>query len=70
MKRQKIDWKAFARDLREMREGAELGLREAARDLKISPATWSRAEHGRPVTVPIFLHLCGWLTVNPRQYLA
>lgn len=65
----KFNWKSFAHHLREMREAADLGLREAARSAGTHHATWCRAEQGKPLTVPIFLRLCDWMNSNPFQYL-
>lgn len=64
----RLAWKRFGAHLRDIREGADVGLREAARSNKISPATWSRAENGKPITAPIFLFLCNWMDKNPFQY--
>jgi transcriptional regulator with XRE-family HTH domain len=65
----KFNWEAFGRNLREMREAAELGLREVARDECIDKATWCRAEQGKPITVPIFLYLCNWMNSSPFAYM-
>jgi transcriptional regulator with XRE-family HTH domain len=68
-KHPKFGWKRFGRDLRECRIAADLSLRDIAGDVSVSHPTWSRAENGRPVTVPVFLKLCGWLGVDPQSYL-
>lgn len=64
----RFKWKQFGHDLREMRQAADLGLHELARELKIHHATWCRAENGKPLTVPIFLFICDWMGVNPQSY--
>jgi transcriptional regulator with XRE-family HTH domain len=44
-------------------------LREAAREIGISPATLMRVESGRVPDVETFGKLCNWLQVDPRSYL-
>lgn len=64
----RFKWNLFGKRLRAMREGADLGLREAARDLKINHATWCRAEQGRPINVPDFVMLCDWINEIPAHF--
>ncbi len=44
-------------------------LREAAREIGISPATLMRVESGRVPDVETFGKLCRWMKVDPRTYL-
>jgi transcriptional regulator with XRE-family HTH domain len=44
-------------------------LREAAREIKISPATLMRVEAGRVPDVETFGKLCHWLGIEPGAYL-
>lgn len=44
-------------------------LREAAREIGISPATLMRVESGRVPDVETFGKLCSWLRVDPGSYL-
>jgi len=44
-------------------------LREAAREIEISPATLMRVESGRVPDVETFGKLCSWLQVDPGSYL-
>jgi transcriptional regulator with XRE-family HTH domain len=64
----RVDWKRFGLKLKEIREAGDLGLREAARDIEIGPATWCRAEQGKVVSVPHYLALCAWMEVHPFRY--
>lgn len=64
----KLDWKKFGHQLRDLREGGETGLREAARETGIDKAAWSRAENGKPVSVPNYLALCAWMEVHPFRH--
>lgn len=68
--RPQFKWKLFGKHLREMRQSADLGLREAARELKFDKATWCRAEQGKPISVPQFIFLCDWMDASPFQYSA
>lgn len=68
MRRKHFKWKLFAKHLREMRESADIGLRDIAREQGVSKSAWCRAEQGKPVTAPTFLKLCEWMDSNPFQY--
>lgn len=64
----KIDWIKFGLVLKHMREGGDVGLREAARDSGIDKAAWSRAERGKPVSAVNYLALCSWMEVHPFKH--
>jgi transcriptional regulator with XRE-family HTH domain len=64
----KFQWKKFGQHVRDFREGTKCSLRETAEVMPIGHATLSRAENGKPVTVPVFLFLCDWMNSNPFQY--
>jgi hypothetical protein len=63
-----FDWQGFGRDVRAFRERRKLGLRECCRSMPINPATWSRAENGKPIEVPHFVFLCEWIGRRPAAY--
>ncbi len=65
----KFRWKEFGKDLKGNRVNSFLGLRMAAHSLKISKATWCRAEQGKPIAAPTFIYLCDWMGNDPTQYL-
>jgi hypothetical protein len=64
----KFRWKEFGSDLRNVRENSFLGLRAAARKLKIHHATWCRAEQGKPIEAPTLIFLCEWMGNDPIIY--
>jgi transcriptional regulator with XRE-family HTH domain len=53
--------------VREKRGG--LGIREAAEQAKVSPATLSRVETGKMPDLDTFTKLCTWLEVDPNTLL-
>lgn len=53
--------------LRERRGGT--GIREAAREIGISPATLTRVEAGRLPDLGTFQKICAWLKINPAEIL-
>lgn len=67
-KRARLDWCRFGRQIKEMREGGESGLREVCRETGISKSAWSRVENGKPVTVPTYLAMCAWMEVHPFRH--
>lgn len=48
---------------------AEKGVREAAREVGVSPATLSRIENGKVPDLETFGKVCKWLGEDPAQYL-
>jgi transcriptional regulator with XRE-family HTH domain len=64
----KLDWKKFGKQLRTLRTDAEIGLREICTETGIDKAAWSRAENGKPVSVPNYLALCAWMEVHPFRH--
>ena len=58
---------SLGKDVRKHRENKT--LRDAARDIGISPATLMRVEAGRVPDVETYGKLCTWLGVDPGSYL-
>lgn len=48
---------------------AEKGIREAAREVGVSPATLSRIENGKVPDLETFSKVCRWLGEDPAEYL-
>lgn len=63
-----IDWKRFAQDIRRERTRLGLGVRGAAKQATVSPATFSRAENEKPMSAELFMVMCWWLEVEPSDY--
>lgn len=57
----------LAARIQERRAGK--GVREAAREVDISPATLSRVENGNVPDLETFSKICRWLGDDPAQYL-
>ncbi len=57
----------LARRIREYRAGK--GIREAAKEIGVSPATLSRVENGNIPDLETFGRVCQWLREDPAQYL-
>jgi transcriptional regulator with XRE-family HTH domain len=45
------------------------GIRAAALDAGVSPATFSRVENGHMPDLKTFVRLCKWLARDPREFL-
>jgi transcriptional regulator with XRE-family HTH domain len=45
------------------------GIRAAAGEIGVSPATLSRIENGRVPDLDTLRKVCGWLGVDPAEYL-
>lgn len=45
------------------------GIRAAAAEAKVSPATLSRIENGHMPDLATFAKVCAWLDVNPAEFL-
>jgi len=45
------------------------GVRAAAKEIGISPATLSRIENGHLPDLATFAAICGWLGKDPKQFL-
>lgn len=48
---------------------ATLGVRAAAKEIGISPATLSRVENGHVPDLATFAQICRWLDEDPAQFL-
>lgn len=65
-----LNWVKFGRDLKRVREAANLPLREAAEQCGIHYATLSRTERGKYVSMGAaqYLSLCRWMDADPFKY--
>lgn len=63
----KLSLETIGRRLAERR--GDLGIRAAAKDIGISPATLSRVERGHLPDLETFRKICRWLEVDPGQVL-
>ena len=61
-------WGKLGKKLRDYRESGNLGLRETARDVGMSPSTLSRIERGRRCTVEQLLTITGFWTIDPMEF--
>ena len=57
----------LAQRIQERRAGK--GIREAAKDVGVSPATLSRVENGKVPDLETFSRICQWLKEDPAVYL-
>lgn len=48
---------------------AGIGIREAAREVGVSPATLSRVENGKVPDLETFSRICRWLGEDPALFL-
>jgi transcriptional regulator with XRE-family HTH domain len=46
-----------------------MGIREAAKQAKVSPATLSRVENGKVPDLETFSKICQWLGEDPAEFL-
>lgn len=51
------------------RRRGSLGIRSAAAQAEVSPATLSRVENGHLPDLATFAKICRWLEVDPAQFL-
>ena len=52
------------------REHLGLGLRDAAKIVKVSHATLSRVERGEPRDIETFARLCHWIGLSSQLFLS
>lgn len=64
---ERINLEALAERIRQHR--VSKGVREAAKEIGISPATLSRVENGKVPDLDTFGKVCGWLGDDPATYL-
>lgn len=57
----------LAQRIQEFRAGK--GIREAAKEIGVSPATLSRVENGKIPDLETFGKVCSWIGEDPAQYL-
>ena len=55
--------------LRLVQRRGSKGVRATAAEIGISPATLNRLEHGHMPDLETFAKVCGWLNVDPADYL-
>lgn len=67
MPQRKPSLDALGRMIREKR--GEMGVRAAAREIGISPATLSRVENGHLPDIHNFQLICRWLGIDPNHIL-
>lgn len=66
----KLEFEKFNHDLRYTRMvSRRLSMDDVARQTGISKATISRAEKGCNIEISTFLTLCGWMWMNPSDYI-
>jgi len=63
-----IQWRIFAIGIRAARILHKLSTRDAASLIRVSSATISRAEAGRPIRVESYLALCAFVGTHPHHY--
>src|SRR5215831_3989895 len=51
------------------RKRGSMGIRAAAGEIGVSPATLSRIENGRVPDLETLKKVCAWLRVDPAEYL-
>lgn len=64
---EKISLETLGRRIAEKR--GEIGVRAAAKEIGVSPATLSRVERGNLPDLETFKKICKWLEVDPGQVL-
>lgn len=52
-----------------VRKRGSRGIRAAAADIEVSPATLSRVENGHLPDLATFAKICRWLDVDPARFL-
>jgi len=57
----------LAQRIEERRAG--MGIRQAAMEAKVSPATLSRVENGKVPDLETFSKICQWLGEDPAEFL-
>lgn len=63
----KLTLRTLGRKIVEKR--GSVGIREAAQEIGISPATLSRVERGNLPDLQTFGKICGWLGIDPGEVL-
>lgn len=61
------DIEAMAERIQQRRAGR--GIREAAKEVGVSPATLSRVENGKVPDLETFSKICAWLGDDPATFL-
>lgn len=63
----KLTLQSLGRKLKEKR--GEMGIRDVAAEIGISPATLSRVERGHLPDLETFGKICKWLNIDPAEVL-
>lgn len=56
-------------NLAKTRSTREIGIRQAAKEISISPTTLSRIENGNIPDIQTFKKICGWIGADPGSVL-
>jgi len=64
-----IDWKRIAEESRVKRARLRLSVRDAAKEIGISPATVSRFENDNELSADHFMAVCKWLGLKAEETL-
>ena len=64
-----IDWKWLAEESRVKRARLRLSVRDAAKQIGVSPATVSRYENDRDLSAENFMKVCHWLGIKAEEAL-
>ena len=65
----KIDWVAFGKEVKRVRERQGQGLRALAREIGFDKSTMVRAEQGKPLQAGNFVMLCQYTGRNPFSFM-
>lgn len=70
MRRPKINWKAFAKDVRKLlRNWHDSSIREGAMKMGISHSALQRAVSGKPLVAANYVQIILWLGCDAEKYL-
>ena len=64
----RVNYRRLAAHCHAYRKAAGMTMREAAKDMAISPSTLCRIEQERTISVDTFATVCGWMQANPVKF--